>query len=148
MMRALGEPMDEEQQVALPLLITARWALIAVSALALNYRADVVPSGRVGINLLIAGAGLINLALHLSYRRGPVVLWLPLTASVYDAAAVVGSVGLVDGFRSGNYILLFPSLLAFALVFPGRLSTGYTGLVLLAYTIVATTSHASFRPGS
>lgn len=142
------QSLDPDRRGAVGILLAIRWLLIAIALLADNYRNDIGTDGVVGIDVLIAVAALLNLTLQLAYLRDSVPVLLPVLTGLFDGTAVVLSVGIVDGFRSNNYILLYPALFAFGLVFPSRLSIIYTALTLVAYTAVVTTTHHSFRPAN
>ena len=56
-------------------------------------------------------------------------------------------IALVDGFDNPNFLLYFPALLAFTLVFPGWWSFLYCLAVILAYLFVILFTHAGFDGG-
>lgn len=148
MIAALRRPLDSECRASLAILVTARWFLVAAALVAQNYRPDSGPIAQTGINLLIAGAIGLNGWLHLALRRGrPLGIGLAVLLSVYDAAAITAAIALADGFSSSAYILYYPALLAFALVFPGRWGAIYAGATAIAYFVVCLVAHGNFHPG-
>ncbi len=68
---------------------------------------------------------------------------LPVLIGLYDAAAVTASMGLIEGFDNLNFIIYYPTLLAFTLLFAGRWSLPYAAGTMLVYSAVVTTA-ASF----
>ncbi|MFN8556229.1 MAG: hypothetical protein U0531_02375 [Dehalococcoidia bacterium] len=52
---------------------------------------------------------------------------------MYDAAAITAAIALVDGFDNDSYVLYYPALLAFCVVYPGRLSLAYSAAIAVAY---------------
>jgi signal transduction histidine kinase len=145
----LREPLDPERRAGMAVLVAMRWLLAATAVFAVNYR----PTGSLValgvINLLIAVAVAINLTVQWRLRAGrPLALGWALVASVFDATAITVAVDLVDGFRSNGFVLYYPALLAFSVVFPGRPSLAYGAAVALAYLAVALAKPESFDPGA
>ena len=149
MMRALAVTLDPEQRVSVIILVYGRWLLFATSLVAVDYRPDSDPAATAGLTALVIGAGLLNLLLHWQVRNSAAVpLLLPVVASVYDVAAVTAALGIVDGFRSSSYILYYPALLAFSLVFPGRWSVLFSFTTAVAYVAVILVAQNAFYPGN
>ncbi len=148
MIATLRRPLDAERRASLAILVTARWFLVAAAVVAQNYRPDSGPTAQTGINILIAGTVLLNGWLHLALRRGrPLGIGLAVLLSIYDAAAITAAVALADGFSSSAYILYYPALLAFSLVFPGRWGVLYGAATAVAYFVVCLVAHGNFHPG-
>ncbi|HLZ70728.1 MAG TPA: ATP-binding protein [Dehalococcoidia bacterium] len=146
---ALRRPLDSERRASLAILVTARWFLLLAALVAQDYHPGSGPIAQTGINLLIAGSIALNAWLHLALKRGrPVGLGLAVLVSVYDAAAITAAIVLADGFTSSAYILYYPALLAFALVFPGRWGVLYGATTAAAYFVVSCLARGTFHPGS
>ena len=101
-----------------------------------------------GLNLILGFAVLLNADLHWSLWRGrPIPLGLPLLAGVYDVTGLTLAILLVDGFDNPSFVLLYPALLGFTLVFPGRTSLLYVAAVTAAYAAIAVATHGAFDAG-
>lgn len=144
---SLSSPMGPERRAGVAILVYARWVLAAASFLAVDYEPNVNRLSGLGINAVVLVAVAVNLFLHWRlYRGGPVPTSLAVAASIWDAAAITAAIGLHDGFQSTSYILYFPALLAFSLVFPGRWSVLYTGATAVVYVVVIYIAQPGFRP--
>jgi hypothetical protein len=114
-------------------MIWARWTMIGAAAILFFWNPTDVGAltGRV---LLLAGLMAINFFLHGRYLverpAGRLLLGL---ASVADVALIAASVVLWGGFASQLFVLLYPVLFAFALVFPPRFSAALTFVALALY---------------
>ena len=140
-------PLDQERRLALPVQILMRWAVIGAALFTVNF--DRVP-GYLWIDVAIVVAAAMNGVQQWRLRGGePIPIGLPLTASVFDAFAIVWGVAIMSatGFGNPNFGFLYPALLAFALVFPGRWSAAYTTITLGAYFALVLTS-PTFDPSS
>src|SRR5438876_1178660 len=74
----------------------------------------------VAITLLIVAASFMNVVLQRRLQSGRTIyLGLALLAGVLDAAAISIAVALIDGFANETFVLYYPALLAFSLVFRG-----------------------------
>jgi hypothetical protein len=118
--------------------IWARWAVIAAAAVLFLWNA-----GDVGLLtervLLLAGLMALNFFLHGRYLvERPANRTLVLLASLADVLLVTGGVALWGGFDSGLFVLLYPVLFAFALVFPARFTAGLTALAVGLYLAAVT----------
>jgi hypothetical protein len=115
-------------------MIWARWAVIAVAAILFLWSAGDVGqlTGRV---VLLVCLMAVNFFLHgrLLVER-PANRALILLATLADLALIdAGVLVWGGGLRSQLYVLLYPVLLAFALVFPPRLTALVTTLAIAAY---------------
>lgn len=145
----LRTPLDAERRAGLAILVAARWFLVVAALIAQDYHPDNGRTALVGINLLIAGAALLNLWLQLSLRRGSEISFgLAVLVSVFDVLGVTLAIAFADGFASSAYILYYPALLAFGLVFPGRWGVLYAGATALGYLGVCLFTHANFHVGA
>jgi signal transduction histidine kinase len=135
----LRQPVDEERRASLIILVSMRWVLIAAALFQVNYRHGTDAPQFAVLNVLAVVAIAFNLILHwrLSTRR-QIRLYFPMLLGLVDVAAITSAIGTVNGFDNPSYILYYPALLSFVLVFPGKWSIVFTALVMGAYT--ATTS--------
>lgn len=148
MLRRFNSPMGPERRAGVAILVYARWLLAAAALAALDYEPNVNRISGLGINAVVLVALALNLFLQLRLSRGrPVPTGPAVLASGWDAAAITAAIGLHDGFQSTSYILYFPALLAFSLVFPGRWSALYSGVTAFAYLVVIYLAQPGFRPG-
>ena len=144
---ALRHPLDSERRASLAILVSARWFLVA-AVVAQNYRPDSGPIAQTGINLLIAGMVLLQrLAASCAAAQPQYGIGLAVLLSIYDALAITAAIALADGFRSSAYILYYPALLAFSLVFPGRWGVLYAGATAIAYFGVCLVAQGNFHAG-
>lgn len=145
MLRFLAAHADTERRSALTVLVAMRWMLIAGALFQVNYRPGSDPGAFWLLNGLALGAVALNGALqYLLADERPIRLWFPITVGCYDAVAVTGAIAAVDGFGNPSFLLYYPALLAFVLVFPGKWSFVYTAGVMVAYTVAAVGPHDTF----
>jgi hypothetical protein len=114
-------------------MIWARWAVIGAAAVVFLWNAsDVgVMTQRV---LLLAALMAVNFFLHGRYLvERPANRALILLSSLTDVGLIVAAVALWGGFQSQLFVLLYPVLFAFALVFPPRFTAGLTVLAVGLY---------------
>lgn len=146
-MRSLWRPLDEGRRTTLPIQIVMRWVLVAVALFIVNYEPGTSTTSRVLLNTLVGGGAVLNGLLQWQLRsRVHVITALPVALAVYDVAAITAAVGIVDRFDNGVFVLYYPALLAFTLVFPGRWSLAYTAITIGAYLVVVY-PHESFDLG-
>ncbi len=139
--------LDAEQRASLPIQVASRWALVVVGLLVVNVRPGLELPIRMGVNSMIVLVAAGNTFLHLRLRSPrPVPAWQPALVSLVDVFAITGAVIVADQFDNSNYVLYYPSFVAFTLVFPGTISWVYALLTLGAYIEVGMRSE-SFVPG-
>ncbi len=149
MLRFLFGSADAGRRAALTVLVAMRWVLIGAALFQVNYRPGSEQAAFALLNGLILAAAALNGILQWRLARPRAIpLWLPVAVGFYDAVAVTGAIALVDGFDNPSYLLYYPALLSFVLVFPGKWSFVYTAAVMVAYTLSAVVRHDSFDPGS
>lgn len=114
-------------------MIWARWAVVA--ALAVLFLWNVGDVGQMTERvLLLALLMAVNFYLHGRYlSRRPANRVLITLATVADLALITGAVVLWGGFQSQLFVLLYPVLFAFALVFPPRATAILTLLAVGVY---------------
>ena len=123
-------------------MIWARWAVVAVFAVLSLWNVGDVGQMTERV-LLLAVLMAVNFYLHGRYlSRRPANRILITLATVADLALITGAVLLWGGFQSQLFVLLYPVLFAFALVFPPRATAlltlfavgVYAGVVVAAGT--------------
>jgi len=101
-------------------MIWARWAVVAVFAVLFLWNVGDVGQMTERV-LLLAVLMAVNFYLHGRYlSRRPANRVLITLATVADLALITGAVLLWGGFQSQLFVLLYPVLFAFGLVFPPR----------------------------
>ena len=147
MWRFLLGTADPERRAALTVLVVMRWALIAGALFQVNYRPGSEPRGFVLLNsLILIGAGLNGILQWRLLRPRPIPLWFPVAVGFYDVVGVTFAISSVEGFDNPSFLLYYPALLSFVLVFPGKWSFAYTAAVMAAYTASSVIGHDSFDP--
>jgi signal transduction histidine kinase len=142
-------PLDDERRAMLPIQIVTRWILVAIGLLVVNFhpRADTaLQQGE--LNVLIAAAAGFNLLFHWRLiHRAAIPAVLPVVSGLLDMLAIIAALRLIEGFDNLNFVMFYPELLAFTLLFPGLPSAGALALTVGAYVgLVAT--HEAFEPAS
>lgn len=149
MWRFLLGTADSERRAALTVLVVMRWALIAGALFQVNYRPGSEPQGFVVLNtLILLGASLNGILQWRLLRPRPIPLWAPVAVGFYDVIGVTFAIASVEGFDNPSFLLYYPALLSFVLVFPGKWSFVYTAAVMAAYTASAVIGHDSFDRSS
>jgi signal transduction histidine kinase len=140
---------DAERRAALSILATMRWALIGAAFFQVNYRPGSDAPNLALLNALLIGAVVLNAGLQVLLARGRrIVLAYPILVGFYDAVSVTGAIAAVDRFDNPSFLLYYPALIAFVLVFPGKWSAVYTVAIMGAYTGAAMVPDESFDPAS
>ena len=102
------------------LLITVwvRW-VAAIGWLAVkNYRPDLGDPSYIPNNLLALGVIAFNAYVHFRLRKGLKVSWqCALALSITDLIAISWGLLNSDGFFNGHYVLYYPALALFSVVF-------------------------------
>lgn len=119
--------------------IWARWFIAAVAALLVLWVSD--SSGELARRIFLV-LGLVAVNFYLQGRQmmdRPANARLLTLASLTDlgvVAAIIGFVGEGNGLSSPYYILFYPAVFAFALVFPPRWVAGFTGIATILYAMI------------
>ncbi len=130
---------DAERRASLAVLASMRWALIAVAAFQINFRPGSSQSEYSTLNMLLLAAVALNALLQwLLATHRAIYLGFPLLLGFYDALAITGAIATVDHFDNPSYLLYFPALLSFVLVFPGKWSVTYTAVIMGLYILACT----------
>lgn len=114
-------------------MIWARWAVVAALAVLSLWNVGDVGQMTERV-LLLALLMAVNFYLHGRHlSRRPANRVLITLATVADLALITGAVVLWGGFQSQVFVLLYPVLFAFALVFPPRATAVLTLLAVGVY---------------
>ena len=125
---------DAERRASLVVLASMRWALIVVATFQINFRPGSSQSEYGTLNLLLLGALGLNAVLQwLLATHRAIYLGFPVLLGFYDALAITGAIASVDHFDNPTYLLYYPALLSFVLVFPGKWSVTYTVAIMGLY---------------
>lgn len=126
-------------------MIWARWAVIAVAAVVIVWTSgsSAVLAGRVLLVVLLMA---VNFFLHGRYlMERPLNRAVAITASLFDVVAVSAVILLWSGgFQSSFFILYYPVVFGFALVFRPRLASPFTAVVLVLYAAVCLLTGPNF----
>jgi hypothetical protein len=115
-------------------IIWARWAVVVFAFAMRLYRPDDLTELVISVLGLIAVA-LVNFALHIQVlMKRPPRIRLVYFASAMDICLITLITGMQGGARSHVFVYYFPAVLAFALVFPSRITIGLTSAVMVMYT--------------
>ena len=119
-------------------IIWARWFIIAASATTTIWTAQSISAITVNVLLIIALVALNFFLLARYLVEQPVKRSLLIGVSALDLLLISAIVGTWDstGLASPFFILFYPIVLAFAFVFPPRLTAIYTGSALLLYSSI------------
>ena len=119
-------------------IIWARWFLIAAGAIIALLSTVVMFQLTIAILTVIVLMS-INFAMHGRYLTGkPANMILLLATNMADALIITFLVltwNEASGLNSHFFVLYYPMLFAFALVFPPTIAILYTGLTLILYTM-------------
>ena len=119
--------------------VVARWCLIVAGVLLTLWRADDINDVTTPIYLLM-GLIALNFFMHGRYltgmpmRREVVVASCVIDVAVISMVIAAGSWKAEGGIDNPSFIFYYPVLLAFALVFPWRLTLLFSCSVLAVYT--------------
>jgi len=120
-------------------IIWARWFIILTGAMLTLWTATTVAEITINTLLIVILMGM-NFFLHGRYlMERPANRSLLVAISLIDVLIVTAIVTVWQGqvgLRSEFFVFYYPIVLAFAFVLPPRLTVVYTGLALIAYTIV------------
>lgn len=117
-------------------MIWARWFVVATAAMIFLWGADTATELGAAIVLVLALMG-VNFFFHGRYLvERPANPLLLVVAALLDVVVISTIVGIWDakGLDSQYFILYYPVVFAFALVFPPRLAMLYTVLTAIAYS--------------
>ena len=120
--------------------IVARWFLIAAGVVLVLWSSSNIAAIPIPITLMLVLTAM-NFYLHGRYlMERPVNATLVYVTSGVDLLIVSAMVAAWGPWGTGThnpfFVLLYPTILAFGLVFPPRITIAYSGLAILAYVIL------------
>ena len=127
-------------------MIWARWFVIAAAAILAVWSAR-SQDQLAGTTLVVAAMMGMNFLLHGRYLvERPANRHLLVAVSLLDVAFIGIIIGAWQpiGIQSPYFVLFYPILFAFSLVFPPRLTAAYTALVLVGYVGLCVAADAGF----
>lgn len=118
-------------------LVSARWILVVVGLVLTLW--DPAPIGTLRIQLLVIFlVAAANFYLHAqTFMQRPVSSQVVYAASAVDLVVVTLFVTINGGFRSPLFTFYFPAIVAFAVVFPTRITSLYTGFTAAVYVVIS-----------
>ncbi len=124
-------------QLGQPVIITARWILIATGLFLSIFQPGPIEELRVELAVIFGLSGL-NFYLHTQLLRGqPVSRRLVYAASAADLGVVSALLLAQGGFESNLFVLYLPALLALSVAFPPRVTFAYTAATVAIYGLIA-----------
>jgi hypothetical protein len=117
-------------------IIYARWFVIIAMTILVLWSSQTINQMLIGLALVVPLIAL-NFFVHGRYlMEKPANRLLLILLGIVDAAVITAIISLWPGDRgiySQFYVFYYPLILAFAFVFPGKLSFIYTAFVVLVY---------------
>lgn len=135
--RTRAQEAAEDVYFGQAVIIWARWAVVAAAAILVLWTSSSITelTGKV---LLIVGLMAMNFFLHGRYlMERPANRRLIVLASTLDVLLMTALVLVSGGFRSAVFVLLYPVIAGFALVFPARLAIAFTSAAVTLYALAA-----------
>lgn len=133
MKRSIDETVEDDLRYGQKIIIWARWMIVVFSLIMGLYRPEGITELVIIILALLAVA-VLNFALHTRVlTKQPVKINLIYVASVADICLISLITGLKGGINTHVFLYYYPAVLAFALVFPRKLTIQLTIVVLILY---------------
>ena len=141
-----GAPNETERGVAsddlrysLRISVWVRWFAAIAWLIQHNYRPDFDSSVFVPNILLVLSLLVFNGYVHYRIRANRALTWhWALVLSAMDVCAVTTGLWISGGFNNGFFVLYYPTLATFAVVFASfRLSFAWVTMVAVLYTILS-----------
>lgn len=133
MKRSIDETVEDDLRYGQKVIIWARWMIVVFALIMGLYRPEGITELVIIILALLAVA-VLNFALHTRVlTKQPVKINLIYVASVADICLISLITGLKGGINTHVFLYYYPAVLAFALVFPRKLTIQLTIVVLILY---------------
>lgn len=133
MKRSIDETVEDDLRYGQKVIIWARWMIVVFALIMGLYRPEGITELVIIILALLAVA-VLNFALHTRVlTKQPVKINLIYVASVADICLISLITGLKGGINTHVFLYYYPAVLAFALVFPHKLTIQLTIVVLILY---------------
>lgn len=133
MKKSIDETVEDDLRYGQKVIIWARWMIVVFALIMGLYRPEGITELVIIILALLAVA-VLNFALHTRVlTKQPVKINLIYVASVADICLISLITGLKGGINTHVFLYYYPAVLAFALVFPRKLTIQLTIVVLILY---------------
>ena len=123
----------------LRITVWVRWVAVIGWLVVNNYRPDLDAPSYIPNNLLGLAVLLFNAYIHFRLRKGQTVSWQSaLALSIVDLVAISWGLLNSDGFFNGHYVLYYPALALFSVMFSSFAACLICGIVVsLVYTAIS-----------
>ena len=132
---------SDDLRHSLRISVWVRWFVGIAWFVQLNYRADFLHHAYIPNTLLAASLLALNGYVHYRIRSNRTITWhWALALSALDVATITSGLIISGGFRNEFYVLYYPALAAFAVVFASfRLSFAWVTVTAVLYAALSLT---------
>ena len=131
------ETTAEELRHGQIVIVTARWALVLAGLALLMWRPVDLAAFTIGI-LVVLALAVMNFFLHVQILRDrPIARTSVYGMSVADLLVITLIVITREGFNAHTFVFYYPAVLAYSLVFPGRISLLLTAGLMVVYGLIS-----------
>ena len=140
---ALNRTGSDDLRHSLRISVWVRWFVVIAWFVQSNYRADFSHDDYIPNTLLAASLLALNGYLHYWVRSGRTVTWhWALAISAMDVITITTGLVISGGFQNAFYVLYYPALATFAVVFASfRVSFAWVTIVAAVYAALSLTLH-------
>ena len=132
---------SDDLRHSLRIAVWVRWFVGIAWFVQLNYRADFLHHAYIPNTLLAASLLALNGYVHYRIRSNRTITWhWALALSALDVVTITSGLIISGGFRNEFYVLYYPALAAFAVVFASfRLSFAWVTITAVLYAALSLT---------
>ena len=132
---------SDDLRHSLRIAVWVRWFVGIAWFVQLNYRADFLHHAYIPNTLLAASLLALNGYVHYRIRSNRTITWhWALALSALDVITITAGLTISGGFRNEFYVLYYPALAAFAVVFASfRLSFAWVTVTAVLYAALSLT---------
>ena len=131
------ETTAEELRHGQIVIVTARWALVLAGLVLLMWRPVDLAAFTIGI-LVVLALAVVNFFLHVQILRDrPIARTSVYGMSLADLLVITLIVITREGFNAHTFVFYYPAVLAYSLVFPGRISLLLTAGLMAVYGLIS-----------
>ena len=132
---------SDDLRHSLHIAVWVRWFVGIAWFVQLNYRADFLHHAYIPNTLLAASLLALNGYVHYRIRSNRTITWhWALALSALDVVTITSGLIISGGFRNEFYVLYYPALAAFAVVFASfRLSFAWVTVTAVLYAALSLT---------
>ena len=136
---------SDDLRHSLRISVWVRWFVGIAWFVQLNYRADFLHHAYIPNTLLAASLLALNGYVHYRIRSNRTITWhWALALSALDVITITSGLIISGGFRNEFYVLYYPALAAFAVVFASfRLSFAWVTITAVLYAALSLTLYES-----